>query len=95
MSKLNVKTLTVPEIAIIAATSGAPGFGAGPLPADKFRRAKRRRDEIICAVTPEAFLGVGMWYLDFSQRTDDEVRDLLERARGERREKQMSSAGSE
>jgi putative phosphoribosyl transferase len=51
-------------------------------------------DEIICAVTPEPFLGVGMWYLDFSQTTDDEVRDLLERARGEKGEKQMSSARS-
>jgi putative phosphoribosyl transferase len=51
-------------------------------------------DEIICAVTPEPFLGVGMWYLDFSQTTDEEVRDLLERARGEKREKQMSSARS-
>jgi putative phosphoribosyl transferase len=49
-------------------------------------------DEIICAVTPEPFLGVGMWYLDFSQTTDDEVRDLLERARGEKREKQMTGA---
>jgi hypothetical protein len=28
MLKLNVKTLTVPEIAIIAATRGALGFGA-------------------------------------------------------------------
>jgi predicted phosphoribosyltransferase len=35
-----------------------------------------------------------MWYLDFSQTTDEEVRDLLERARGEKREKQMSSARS-
>lgn len=51
-------------------------------------------DEIICAVTPEPFLGVGRWYLDFSQTTDEEVRDLLERARGEKREKQMSSARS-
>jgi predicted phosphoribosyltransferase len=51
-------------------------------------------DEIICAATPEPFLGVGMWYLDFSQTTDEEVRDLLERARGEKREKQMSSARS-
>jgi len=51
-------------------------------------------DEIICAVTPEPFLGVGMWYLDFPQTTDDEVRDLLERARAEKREKQMSSARS-
>jgi putative phosphoribosyl transferase len=51
-------------------------------------------DEIICAVTPKRFLGVGRWYLDFSQTTDEEVRDLLERARGEKREKQMSSARS-
>lgn len=42
MSKSNVKTLTVPEIAIIAATRGAIGFGAGLLLADKFRRAKRK-----------------------------------------------------
>lgn len=51
-------------------------------------------DEIICAVTPEPFLGVGRWYLDFSQTTDEEVRDLLERARGKKRVKQMSGAGS-
>jgi len=38
-------------------------------------------DEIICAVTPEPFLGVGRWYRDFSQTTDEEVRDLLEGVR--------------
>ena len=38
-------------------------------------------DEIICAATPEPFWGVGLWYHDFSQTTDEEVRDLLERAR--------------
>ena len=38
-------------------------------------------DEIVCASTPEPFLGVGRWYEDFSQTTDDEVRDLLQRAR--------------
>jgi predicted phosphoribosyltransferase len=37
-------------------------------------------DEIICAKTPEPFLGVGMWYEDFSQTTDDEVRALLSKA---------------
>jgi hypothetical protein len=42
MSKSNVKALTVPQIAIIAATRGAIGFGAGLLLADKFRRAKRK-----------------------------------------------------
>lgn len=52
-------------------------------------------DEIICAVTPEPFLGVGMWYLNFPQTTDEEVSDLLERAGGKKREKQMSSARSQ
>jgi putative phosphoribosyl transferase len=37
-------------------------------------------DEIICARTPEPFLGVGRWYRDFSQTTDEEVRELLEEA---------------
>jgi len=35
-------------------------------------------NEVICLHTPEPFVGVGMWYEDFSQTTDDEVRDLLE-----------------
>jgi len=39
-------------------------------------------DEIVCALTPEPFLAVGMWYADFSQTTDSEVHDLLDRARG-------------
>jgi putative phosphoribosyl transferase len=38
-------------------------------------------DEIVCAVTPENFQGVGLWYDDFSQTTDEEVRELLKRAK--------------
>ena len=37
-------------------------------------------DEIICAATPEPFYAVGQWYQEFSQTTDEEVRDLLARA---------------
>jgi putative phosphoribosyl transferase len=37
-------------------------------------------DEIVCATTPEPFGGVGLWYQDFSQTTDEEVRRLLRRA---------------
>jgi predicted phosphoribosyltransferase len=40
-------------------------------------------DRVICAITPERFMAVGMWYEDFSQTTDAEVRDLLARARQE------------
>jgi predicted phosphoribosyltransferase len=34
-------------------------------------------DEIVCARTPDRFAAVGQWYRDFSQTTDEEVRDLL------------------
>ena len=42
MSESNIKTLTVPQIAMIAATRGVLGFGAGLLLADKFRRTNRK-----------------------------------------------------
>lgn len=38
-------------------------------------------DEVVCAITPEPFLGVGRWYEDFSQTTDEGVRLFLEDAR--------------
>jgi predicted phosphoribosyltransferase len=50
---------------------------AAPPTCDEF---KSEVDEIVCAVTPEPFHGVGYWYDDFVQVTDREVRDLLQRA---------------
>lgn len=38
-------------------------------------------DDIVCAETPEPFIAVGLWYEDFSQTTDEEVHELLEKAR--------------
>src|SRR5918992_1184701 len=37
-------------------------------------------DELVCADTPEPFHAVGLWYDDFTQTSDDQVRDLLARA---------------
>jgi putative phosphoribosyl transferase len=34
-------------------------------------------DEVVCVLTPEPFRAVGLWYLDFSQTTDEEVQRLL------------------
>jgi hypothetical protein len=42
MSRLEPKKLSIPEIAIIAATRGAIGFGAGLLLANKFTQSKRQ-----------------------------------------------------
>jgi hypothetical protein len=36
------KSVTVPELALIAATRGAIGFGAGLLLADKLKRERRK-----------------------------------------------------
>lgn len=40
-------------------------------------------DEVVCAEMPEPFVAVGQWYDDFNQTTDEEVRELLRRARAE------------
>lgn len=47
---------------------------AAPQSCDEFRYLV---DEVVCAITPEPFYAVGLWYDDFSQTTDDEVRTLL------------------
>lgn len=34
-------------------------------------------DDVVCVITPEPFYGVGAWYSDFGQTTDEEVRRIL------------------
>jgi predicted phosphoribosyltransferase len=46
--------------------------------ADTCRALAGIADEVVCARTPEPFSAVGLWYRDFSQTTDDEVRALLQ-----------------
>jgi predicted phosphoribosyltransferase len=59
--------------AIVVAVPTAP-----PETCDAFRELV---DEVVCALTPEPFYGVGLWYQDFSQTSDEEVHELLQRAR--------------
>jgi putative phosphoribosyl transferase len=44
---------------------------------------KEKVDEVVCAVTPEPFYAVGLWYEDFSQVSDEEVRELLQQSASE------------
>lgn len=53
---------------------------AAPETCDEFRKEV---DDIICAFTPRPFYAVGLWYEDFSQTTDEEVRTLLKAAEQE------------
>jgi putative phosphoribosyl transferase len=57
-----------PARVIVAVPVGAPST------CDEFADVT---DETVCARTPEPFSAVGLWYRDFSETTDDEVRLLL------------------
>jgi predicted phosphoribosyltransferase len=60
-----------PARRVVAAPVGAP---------ETVLELSREVDEAVCVLTPEPLHSVGMWYQDFSQTTDDEVRFLLREA---------------
>jgi putative phosphoribosyl transferase len=50
---------------------------AAPETCEEFRAIA---DEIVCLDTPEPFYAVGLWYRDFGQTTDEQVRSVLDQA---------------
>ena len=44
------------------------------------RRLAAEVDELVCLQTPDDFFAVGQWYANFGQTSDEEVRQLLNRA---------------
>jgi putative phosphoribosyl transferase len=46
-------------------------------PAEACRRLAAAADRFVCLRSPDPFLAIGTWYLDFHQVSDAEVRDLL------------------
>ena len=59
-------------------------------PEDLADRLEQGADEVICLEAPSAFSAIGEFYRDFSQTSDEEVADLLVRART-----RLGSAGPE
>ena len=49
-------------------------------PVSTCRELAAEVDEVVCATTPSPFFAVGQHYWDFTQTTDEEVRDLLRAA---------------
>lgn len=47
--------------------------------ADTCRALRTHVDDLVCLETPSPFYAVGLWYEDFAQTTDAEVRELLDR----------------
>jgi putative phosphoribosyl transferase len=45
-----------------------------------YYQMRHTADDVAAVIVPEKFDGVGQWYEDFSQTTDDEVRALLAQA---------------
>jgi predicted phosphoribosyltransferase len=60
-----------PPRVVVAVPTAAP---------EKCDELRTEADEVVCATTPEPFYSVGLWYEDFSQTSDEEVRELLARA---------------
>lgn len=52
-------------------------------PIEASRRLTAVADKFVCLLTPTPFYAVGQWYRDFSQTTDEEVRELLGKAQSE------------
>jgi predicted phosphoribosyltransferase len=69
--------------AVVALRRLQPGSIVVAVPvaaADVCAEFDRVADNTICAQTPEPFCAVGRWYEDFSQTSDELVRDLLDQA---------------
>jgi len=47
---------------------------------DSADRIRKQADELICLYTPDDFMGVGQFYSDFAQVSDEEVEQLLKQA---------------
>jgi putative phosphoribosyl transferase len=61
---------------------------SSPETCDEFRSEV---DEIVCAFTPEHFQGVGLWYEDFSQTSDEEVRELIKTSQQQQQQQHATS----
>jgi predicted phosphoribosyltransferase len=68
-------------IAAVGTRSPAHVVVAVPVGSPEVCRAFRTHaDDVVCLATPDPMYSVGLWYEDFSQTPDAEVRALLDRA---------------
>jgi putative phosphoribosyl transferase len=72
--------------AIAAARSQGPAriVVAVPVgPRDTLATLRREADEVVCPMVPPAFYAIGLWYEDFTQVCDEDVREILARSWGD------------
>jgi predicted phosphoribosyltransferase len=46
-------------------------------PPDTVAQLQQYADDVVCLAMPRPFRGVGAWYADFTQTTDEQVREML------------------
>jgi putative phosphoribosyl transferase len=63
-------------------------------PRSTVNRLRREVNDVVCVEIPERFYGVGQFYQDFSQVSDEEVNALLDSAFRQRGERQYHDAGT-
>jgi predicted phosphoribosyltransferase len=70
-------TMIVAVAALRQLKAGRIVVAAPVIPQSTFHQIHHAADEVVAVIVPEKFYGVGQWYEEFSQTTDDEVRQLL------------------
>lgn len=72
-------------VAALRAQRAARVLVAVPVGASEVcQELEREADEVVCLMTPELMGAISLFYADFSQTSDDEVRSLLSETQGAR-----------
>jgi len=54
--------------------------GVPVAPSSTIEELKKEVDDLVCVSTPDFFIAISVWYDEFPQTTDEQVRELLEKA---------------
>jgi putative phosphoribosyl transferase len=73
-----------PERLVVAVPVGA---------AETCDELRKLADDVVCLHAPDQFYAVGVWYRDFSETSDQEVREILDQASGDGRKPMRKTAG--
>jgi predicted phosphoribosyltransferase len=76
-----VRTGSTMRAAVRALRSSGPAriIAAVPVAADEaLASVEAVADELVCLASPEPFGHVGLWYIDFTRPSDEEIRAMLE-----------------
>ena len=73
-------TMRAAIAALRARSAGRIVVGVPVASPDTCAELAREVDDIVCVETPEPFFAISLWYEDFGQTSDEEVREALERA---------------